>query len=307
VLIAVTALARPGLAFAHGGGATIALDYRVRLDPAVSSLPGVHVAVRDGDRALQARVDDGAELLVRGVLREPLVRIGADGVWVNAGSPTATADGLVADGRRGWVQVGEGRSFVWHDHRLGPPPLSTPGPAGRFTIPVEVDGKAAAIAGTFVRVARPSPWPWLAVGLGVAAAIWAAARRRPWRAGLTLALGMTAGIAAVASVTTFALRTSPTGGVSWFQLLFALAVGAVLGGLLVYLRGRARMHTAGAVGAIAAAVSISSFPIFWHGVVVSALPATGARLACAAAFVCGLAAAALSFVSDTPEQRRVAT
>jgi hypothetical protein len=306
-LAVVVALASSAPASAHGGGTTIALDYRLRLDRAVAALPGVHVAVRDGDRALEARVDDGARLLVRGALREPLLRIGSDGVWVNGDSPTATADGLVSGGGSGWVRVRDGRSFVWHDHRLGPPPATTPGTAGRFSIPVEVDGKAAVIAGTFIRVERPSPWPWVAVGLGLAGAIWLVARRRPWRAGLTLVLGITAGIGAVVSVTTFALRASPTGGVSSFELVFALAVGGVLGALLIYLRGRARIHTAGAVGAIAAAVSISSFPIFWHGVVISALPDTGARVACAVAFVCGAAAAALSFVSDADEPRRTAT
>ena len=52
-------------------------------------------------------------------------------------------------------------------------------------------------------------------------------------------------------------------------------VAAVLGGLLLRLRGRARVHAAGVVGAVAAAVSLSSLPVFWHGVVISALPATG--------------------------------
>ena len=52
-----TALVLPGAALAHGRGATIALDYRLRLDPATTSLPGVHLRVLDGDRALEARVD----------------------------------------------------------------------------------------------------------------------------------------------------------------------------------------------------------------------------------------------------------
>jgi hypothetical protein len=56
------------------------------------------------------------------------------------------------------------------------------------------------------------------------------------------------------------------------------------------------------IGAIAAAVSISLLPVFWHGVVISALPATGTRLACAVALVCGVAAAALSFL---PEHERL--
>ena len=52
-------------------------------------------------------------------------------------------------------------------------------------------------------------------------------------------------------------------------------------------------------------MSISSLPVFWHGVVVSALPATGARLACAVALVCGAAAAALSFLPQPDELVRV--
>jgi hypothetical protein len=304
VVAGATALALPGVAAAHGRGATIALDYRLHLDPASTSLPGVHVRVLDGDRAVEARVDGGAKLLVRGLLREPLIRIDRSGVWVNASSPTATADGLVAEGGSGWVRVRSGQTLAWHDHRLAPPPASRPGVAGRFTIPVEVDGKAAAIGGTFVRVARPAPWPWALIGIAVAAAIWAAARQRPWRPALTVGLGVAGGLAALVAVTTFAVRAAPGGGVAWLQLVSGLVVAAAFGGLLVYLRGIRRVHAAGVVGAIAAAVSISSLPVFWHGVVVSALPGTGARLACALALVCGTAAAALSFLPEAEPVRR---
>jgi hypothetical protein len=295
------ALALPGEAIAHGGGAPVALDYRLRLDPASTSLPGVHVRVLDGDRALEARVDAGVELLVRGLLREPLIRIDDGGVWVNAASPTAAADGLVDEQGSGWVRVREDRKLSWHDHRLTPPPTDRPGPAGRFSIPVAVDGEAAAIGGTFVRVARPPAWPWLLGGLALAAGIWAAARRVRARGALTIGLGVAAGIAALVTVTTFAVRAAPSGGVAWLQLAAAIAVAAALGGTLLYLRGVRRVHTAGVIGAIAAAVSVSSLPVFWHGVVVSALPATGARLGCAVALVCGAAAAALSF---QPEHER---
>ena len=292
------ALALPGGAAAHGRGATIALDYRLRLDPASTSLPGVHVRVLDGDRALEARVDEGVKLLVRGLVHEPLLRFGDDGVWVNAASPTAATDGLVAKAGSGWVHLRDGRSLAWHDHRLAPPPASQPGVAGRFTIPVAVDGKAAAIGGTFVRVARPSVWPWVLGAVAIAVGIWAAARRRPWRAGLTIGLGVAAGLAALAAVTTFAVRAAPSGGVAWLQLVSGVVVAAAFGGLLLYLRGIRRVHAAGVVGALAAAVSVSSLPVFWHGVVVSALPASGARLACALALVCGAAAAVLSFMPE---------
>ena len=85
----------------------------------------------------------------------------------------------------------------------------------------------------------------------------------------------------------------------------ALLVAAVLAVLLVRLHGRSRVHAAGVVGAIAAAVSLSSTPVFWHGVVISALPAAGARAACAFAIVAGVAAACLSFLRDFDEPVRV--
>ena len=66
------------------------------------------------------------------------------------------------------------------------------------------------------------------------------------------------------------------------------------------------VHAAGVVGAVAAAVSLSSLPVFWHGVVISALPATLARAVCALAIVGGAAAAALSFLPDFDEPVRVA-
>ncbi len=75
--------------------------------------------------------------------------------------------------------------------------------------------------------------------------------------------------------------------------------------LLVRLRGRARVHAAGVVGAVAAAVSLSSTPVFWHGVVISALPAVLARAVCAFAIVAGAAAALLSFLPDFDEPVRV--
>jgi len=75
----------------------------------------------------------------------------------------------------------------------------------------------------------------------------------------------------------------------------------VLGGLLVWLRGRSRVHAAGVVGAIGAAVSLSSLSIFWHGVIISVLPAVAARLVCELALVCGASAAVLSFLPDFDE------
>ena len=78
----------------------------------------------------------------------------------------------------------------------------------------------------------------------------------------------------------FEVEAAPNGRVAWLQIGGGIAVAAVLAALLVVLQGRRRVHAAGIVGGIAAAASLGSLPVFWHGVVISAIPATTARLAC---------------------------
>jgi hypothetical protein len=292
------ALALPATAAAHGRGAIVALDYRLRLDAHTRALPGVRVWLLDGDRDLRVTVEPGVNLLVRGELGEALLRVDADGVWINASSPTATSDGLISPRLRGWVHVSGSRSVSWHEHRLAPPPTSSVGPDGGFSIPIVLDGRPNAIAGSFYRVARPALWPWLLAGAALLAAIAAAARARGLRRALILGLGAGGGLAALVATATFAARDAPTGGVGWLEIATGCVLGAVLGGLLVVLRGRARIHAAGLVGAMAAAVSLSSTPVFWHGVVISVLPAALARLVCGLALVFGGSAAALSFLRD---------
>ncbi len=303
--VGLAVLALPAQAAAHGRGATIALDYRLTLDRATLALPGVHVRVLDGDRDFQVSVDPGVRLVVRGSLNDPMLRIDRNGVWANADSPTATLDGIVSSSKHGWVHLSGGRSIAWHDHRLAPPPASTPGPVGRFEVAVEIDGRPASFAGTFIRVARPTPWPWPLAAALLVAGIALALRRRSLRGALTVAVGVGAGVAALVEVATFAIRDAPTGGVAWLQVATALVVAAVLGALLLRLHGRARVHAAGVVGAVAAAVSLSSLPVFWHGVIISALPAVGARAVCELAIVCGATAAGLSFLPDFDEPVRV--
>jgi hypothetical protein len=302
--VVLAALALPAQAAAHGRAPTVALDYRLALSPTTQTLSGVHVRVLDGDRDFQVRVDPGTKLVVLGALQEPLLRVDSNGVWVNANSPTATGDKLVSPTKHGWIHLNGGRTVVWHDHRLSPPPATRPGPAGTFVVPVDVNGVPHTISGTFFRVARPAAWPWPAAALLFVGGTVLAIRKRKLRAPLTIGLGVAAGLAALLEVTTFAVRDATTGGVAWLQLATAAVVGGVLAVLLLRLRGRARVHAAGVVGAVAAAVSLSSTPVFWHGVVISALPAMLARAVCAIAIVAGAAAALLSFLPDFDEPVR---
>jgi len=306
VAVGLVALVLPATAAAHGRSAIIALDYRLSLDRATVTMPGVRVRVLDGDRDFEVSVAPGVSLLVRGELREPFLRIGAGGAWVNASSPTATSDGLVSPRLRGWIRVSDADSIVWHDHRLAPPPRARAGPDGGFSIPVVLNGRPAAIAGRFFRVARPSLAPWLAGAAGLVAAIGLAARSRARRPRLAIGLGLGGGLAALAAVTTFAARGAPSGGVAWLQIGTGLTLALVLGGALLRLRGRSRVHAAGVIGAVAAAVSLSSMPVFWHGVLISALPAPLTRLLCGLALLCGSAAAALSFLRGPDPPLRAA-
>ena len=305
IVTGLAAVALPAQAAAHGRAPVVALDFRLDIDPAVRAISGVSVRVLDGDRSLQVSVAGGHHVVVRGLLREPVLRIGPDGVWVNAGSPTAAADKLVSKPGSGWVRVSSGSSIAWHDHRLSPPPASQPGPAGSFSVPISVDGRAAVIRGTFWRVRSPSVWPWLAGTVVFIAAVAAvAALRRGWRSTLTVGLGTAAGLGALVAITTFAARDAPNGRVAWFQIAAGVVVGAVLAVLLVVFHDRRRVHVAGVIGGIAAVATIGSLPVFWHGVVISALPATSVRLACGLALVGGAAAAALSFLPDFDDVRR---
>jgi hypothetical protein len=115
-LAAVAALAAPAQASAHPRGPAVALDYRLRLAPPPA---GLHVRILDGDRSLEASVAVGTRLVVRGYLREPMLKFDARGVFANAASPTAQSDRLVKQGT-GWVRVAGGRSYAWHEHRLTP-------------------------------------------------------------------------------------------------------------------------------------------------------------------------------------------
>ena len=248
--------------------------------------------ILDGDRDLSLRVHGGTTLLVRGVLREPMLRIGPNGVFVNAASPTAQSDKLIGPGH-GWHRLSSGSSYTWHEHRLAPA-----GSSGRFSIPIRLDGTETAIVGTFVRVPRPALWPWLGVGALLAGGAALGARRRSLRLPLAVGLGLAGGVAAFVATVTFALRDRPTGGVGWLPVGAAIGVALVLGTPLVRLHGRRRGQAAGVAGAVAAAVTLQTIPVFWHGEVISALPGNLARFACALALVGGACAAALSLLPE---------
>jgi hypothetical protein len=104
-IVVLVCLAAPGRAAAHARTPTVALDYRLGLSQ--PSFSGVHAEIVDGDRAFRVRADPPHRLLVRGLLGEPLLRIGPTGAWVRTGA--ALVVGVVA------TALGLGSlSVFWH-------------------------------------------------------------------------------------------------------------------------------------------------------------------------------------------------
>lgn len=296
-IVACLTLAAPASASAHASSPTVALDYRLVLDDPARALDNASVSVLDGDRALRVSVREGT-LTVFGDLHEPMLRIGPRGTFVNRASLTAAAQRLTTGGR-GWRRVG-GSTYVWHDHRLAPPPYDggRAGAVARFSIPASYDGRPAAIGGTFVRYPRPPLWPWLA-GAGVAVlGVVVLLRLRPAaRAPLATALGVLAGAGALTALVAFGVADAPNGRVAWVQIALGSALAVAVAGGLVRLHGERRMVLAGLLGAAAAVASIGSLGVFRHGVVISLLPTTVSRVVCALAVTAGIAAAGTVFVA----------
>jgi hypothetical protein len=292
LLLAGLTLAAPASASAHARSTTVALDYRLELDHTTQSIPGVSVAILDGDRALRVSVR-GVTVVLHGDLGEPMLRIGPRGAWVNRASVTAVAERLTQPSQ-GWERVASGPTYTWHEHRLAPPPYGAEtGAVARFMVPATVDGRAVRIGGTFVRYERPALWPWFIGGLVFACAVAVAVRlhRR-----LTTELGTLAGLAALASLIAFAAADAPDGRVAWLQIGLGVGLGLVVCVVLIRSREPRRSQLAGLLGAVAAALSLGSLGVFRHGVVVSLFPATASRTLLAVALVAGAAAAVTSFV-----------
>jgi hypothetical protein len=287
----LTALASPAVASAHGRALTVALDYRLPLDPGVGRLVGVKASIVDGDRALRLDVAHGKRVVVLGDLGEPMLRVDQGGVWVNQSSPTAQANRIVIHARPGWKRVARGREFAWHEHRLAPPPFASGqyGRVARWQVPLLVDGRRVAISGSFMRVPRPPSWLWALGALAVVGLAAVALLRRPRpRLATTIATGTVAGLAGLTAQTAFSLRDAPSGHIAWTLVIAAFTIAAIATVVLAVAHGTQRAYVAGTIGVSVAVFCLSWLGVFLHGAVVSALPAQATRLVCLVAFTAGL-------------------
>jgi hypothetical protein len=310
-VVAVTVwLLLPPAASAHvGRGPVVAVNDQARIT-GIEPLHAPFVArVVDGDQALWVRLRPGHELTVLGVIGEPFLRIGGSGVLVNVRSPTAQIDKIggssvrpsfAPDAAPRWKRVASGRSYRWHDHRLHAlASLGGTGPArrlGSWTIPLRLDGSAAAIRGGLWYRPAPNVWLWLLIPLMCVVAAVVALRSGD----VALARRVTMWLAAVAVVALVAARAGrefygrPTPAVAGY-VSFAIGVIVAVWALYRFLVRPTDYSWLAAlvIGVVAAAEAAALLSMLYRPVVLAVFPAWFERACVALAFGAGVAATLL--------------
>jgi hypothetical protein len=297
-VVVLVCLAGSPTASAHLRSGTVAVDYQASiLRPVTASYSA---QIYQSDHGLTLTRKPGHVVVMLGYLGEPVFRLDAAGLWVNAASPTAAALHLVPKARAinaaepHW-QLQPGRhSVVWHDSRVQGLPAGVD--HGTWSVPLIVDGRRASLQGQLRRFPAPPLWLWLALLAGwLAAASPMLMRRRDLARGAALVFACIATAATALTALAFALDAYASPG-TWIEGLDAVAFLAV--GLGVMLRGPQNLHGAAAVwvGLVSVAVGLLDGAIFLHPIVLAVLPGTAMRILVATAIGAGLAATALGLL-----------
>lgn len=180
----LAALGPASTANAHEGNP----NYSSTVTAVSPAAAGLRAEVLNYDDSLEVRNQTGSTVVVLGYRDEPYLRIGPDGtVEVNERSPAtylnddrfaaATVPAL-ANPRAAprWREVDRTGGHVWHDHRIHymarnlPPQVDDESVRTKvfdWTVPIEVDGRPAAIEGTLFWVPDSGGFP-LAAALSLA-------------------------------------------------------------------------------------------------------------------------------------------
>lgn len=301
-------MALPQGAQAHtvGGGVPLATAHTA----VITHLPdGVAARVVDGDQRLELAVNPHLTLVVRGLLGEPFLMFSAAGVFENLNSPTTYLDrpipqqpprGLVHTLPPRWSQLTSGHTHIWHEDRLHA--LAGIDARTRWSIPVTVEGRAAAISGELRFAPTPTRlWLW-----PVAAAVaCAAALLRLRSTMMTLALARGAALLAIPAVLILRLGRQLQGHPNVTLLQHADTVATVAGAVLLgYLlvRGDGRSQPAAAfiIAAFGIYQGLATLPALTDGSVLMAEPAVLARGAAVVALAAGFVALVSVVCVGTP-------
>ena len=148
-VVAVAALALPPSAGAHLRSGTVAIDYRARVVD--SSTSAYSAQIFQSDRALGVTLKPGHVVMLVGYLGEPVFRLDASGLWVNAASPTAVVDGLVQKSNRVLAATPRWRHFRVDGQWCGTTRVSRGFRQGVrrgvWSVPVIVDGRRSHVRG----------------------------------------------------------------------------------------------------------------------------------------------------------------
>ena len=289
-IAAIVVLANPAVAAAHGPVAPVATSYlaRIATEPA-----GLDAKVVDGYVRIWLRVPARDTLVVPDYRGAPYLRFNRAGVQVNRNSemyylnqtpsPWAVPSGLSRTTPPHWLAASAGHDYEWHDGRLQA--LASVAVAagtsyvGRWTIPIDLDGRHAAISGGLWHAGSPSiAWFWaLAVLLLCFLAAWRvqspALDRR-----LAGILGVTALVAL--SVACLARELHGRPGVSIFQEVeLVLVLAFAVWQLQRLLSARASWFSSLLIALVALWQGLDLVPTLLNGYVLVELPAAVVRVA----------------------------
>lgn len=292
---ALACLSTPAPAGAHLRSGTVAVDYAASVLAPHSSAYAAQIY--QSDRGLSLTVKPGHVVVLLGYLREPVFRLDAAGLWINAASPTAAVVGLLTKAQRvtaaapRWRLQRGRHSVVWHDGRVqGLPPGVDHGP---WSVPLIVDGHATRLEGELHRFPPPLLWLWLTTLVCVlAAGVSPLLRGGDHRRLGAIRFAFVAAGATVVIALAFAFDAYASPG-TWIEGFDAIAF--IAAGLAGVLRAPEHLHVAAAIGLglLGLAVGLLNGAVFLHPIVLAILPASVTRVFVVAAIGAGLDAAVL--------------
>jgi hypothetical protein len=311
----LAALLFPATALAHGRNAPVATSFRAKVDrvPAGASL---EAKVVDGDRKLWLRVPSSSTLIVLGFRREPYIRFDPAGVELNLRSPTTYLNqpraqyaprGTSASAPPDWKRVTRGHAYSWHENRLHALERLVHGGdarvVGRWSVPIEVGGRARVIAGTLSYAPGPSRWVWPLVVIAVfAGALAVAARRRGTTEVVLSVAALAAALVARLGRELYGRPSVPA--TSFLVVAVSSLLALVLLRALLTGRGERRQLVALVIGGLALYQGLTLAPTLTKGNVLAALPANVERVAVATALACAVATLAVGMFAEAFERVR---
>jgi hypothetical protein len=169
--VLVACLALPAAASAHGPVDPAASHWQARI---VHVPAGLEAGAVDGDLRLWLNVPPRLTAEVLDYNRAPYLRFSRAGVFVNRNSamwyvnenpPVTPPLSLTASTTPDWQRVSTGHSYLWQDGRMQALSRTVlpagSADAGHWSVPLRIDGRAAAVTGDLLHRADPSPvWFW---------------------------------------------------------------------------------------------------------------------------------------------------